>query len=221
MVERLNLVCKENAVTPNYDLGNRETYITLYFTLTNEVVIAGEVDNNYIYWLSITKTGDTETNEQIFNHIASGAYQYVSNMHLALRQAGLEYSVLRDYYAARLTREKTGDMAWRTPFGHSYGKSESNGRYFARDVSGFVCVLRRRCEIRQAGGAYQAVLQAYADSISAADDMDYGLTVKPVAELLAKERYLAISPDRDVRELYRRCCDLCAERYNAYMTAVR
>ena len=40
MVERLNLVCKENAVTPNYDLGNRETYITLYFTLTNEVVIA-------------------------------------------------------------------------------------------------------------------------------------------------------------------------------------
>ena len=65
------------------------------------------------------------------------------------------------------------------------------------------------------------MLQAYADSISAADDMDYGLTVKPVAELLAKERYLAISPDRDVRELYRRCCDLCAERYNAYMTAVR
>ena len=47
------------------------------------------------------------------------------------------------------------------------------------------------------------------------------MTVKPVAELLAKERYLAISPDRDVRELYRRCCDLCAERYNAYMTAVR
>lgn len=88
-------------------------------------------------------------------------------------------------------------------------------------MSGFVSVLQRRCEIRQAGGTYQAVLQTYADHISAADYMDYDVTVKPVAELLAKESYLAISPDRDARELYRRCCDLCAERYNAYMTAVR
>ncbi len=222
-VESFNLVRENNAVTPNYDLNGREIRIALYFTLTGEVIIVGEFDNNYIYWLSVTKTCDTEINGRIFDRVACGVYKYVSNTYLALKEKGLDYGVTRRSYAAVIKRRADGKGGWQTPFGHYYGDGDTSehGGYFANDVSVFLSNLIKKCNIREAGGLYKAVLEKYADYIASVDFMDYGSKVEPVLELLAKEEYLIVSPNKDIREAYIRCRDLCYEKYNAYMTAVR
>lgn len=224
-VEELNLVCEKSAVRPNYDLSGRAPYIKFYFTLAGELILVGEVDNNYIHWLSVTKIDDAGANERIFNHLAGCAwpYPYVSHEYLALRQKGLEYEVLKQAYAARLTPGKEGGTAWETPFGHYYGRdqAENNGRYFAQDVRLFARALQKKCEVRQAGGAYKTILRAYIQAVSAIDFMSYPNEIEPLAGLLAGESYLALSPDKEVRELYYRCREACGQKYNAYMSAVR
>lgn len=222
-IETYNLVCAECAVRPNYDLSSRETYIKLYFTLNRDVIIIGEIDNNYIYWMSITKVDDLEINERIFNHIANEDYRYVTHEYKALKQKGLDCSILRGSYGVRITKEKDERFFWKTPFGHYYGKDqiENNGKFFAEDVSKFIPKLLKKCEIREAGGIYKNVLKQYCTQISAFDCMSYNSEIKPFSDVLENEGYLILSQDREIRELYGECLRLCNQKYNEYMSAVR
>lgn len=222
-IESYNFVCKDNAIHPHYELGRGTSFIDLYFTLTGEVIIVGAVDNNYIHWLSITRTSDTEINEQIFNYIANHDYQYVSYEDKALQLKNLDSDILENAYKARLIRGKREDVAWETPFGCYYGKDQIqyNGRFFANDVDRFCDKLRKKCEIREINGAYKTILKKYVDYISAIECMRYEADIKPISELLRKEDYLLMSPHKDIRDLYIQCRDLCRSKYNDYMTAVR
>jgi len=220
-IEQYNMVNDSNAAIPKYNIGNKETYITLYFNNSSDVIIVGNVDNNYIYWLSVTNTEDVELNEQIFNHVANDCVINVAHEYKALKQANIKYDELKDYYSVRLTRVHTHNMAWQTPFGHYYGKDniEKNGYFFARDIKGFVNSVHVRCELREAGGKYEAVLEEYEAVLSAADTYDY--RVRTLDELLKAESYLNISLNENVRKSYKKCCEMCSKLYNAYMTAAR
>lgn len=222
-IESYNLVCKENAVVPHYKLAQQIAYIKLYFTLTGEVFIVGAVDNNYIGWLSVTKTDDTEINERIFNHIANHGYEYVSHQYDVLKSKGFDCDLLENAYTTRLIRGNREKVAWETPFGCYYGQDQLqyNGRFFANAVDRFCDKLRKRCEIREMKEAYKPVLQKYIPYISAINPMRYDVDIKPLAELLENESYLLLSPHKDIRELYIQCRNLCRSKYNAYMTAVR
>ena len=220
-IEQYNMVKISNAANPRYDISSVETYITLYFNNFGDVIIIGNVDNNYIYWLSVTKTEDMELNEQIFNHVANDCVINVAHEYKVLKQANIKYDELKDYYSVRLTRVHTHNMAWKTPFGHYYGKDnvEKNGYFFARDIKGFVDSVHVRCELREAGGRYEAVLEEYETMLSAADTYDY--RVRTLDELLKAESYLTISLNENVRKSYKKCCEMCSNLYNAYMTAAR
>ncbi len=222
-IESYNFVCKDNALQPNYNLSKQGEYIDLYFTLTGEVIIVGAVDNNYIHWLSITKTSDTEINEQIFNYIANQDYQYVSHEYKVLQSRNLDPDMLDNIYKARLIRGNRENVVWETPFGCYYGKDQIqyNGRFFANDIAHFCDKLRKRCEIREMKGIYKTVLQGYISYVSSIKYMRYESDIKPLSELLRNEDYLLMSPNKEVRDLYIQCCNLCRSKYNDYMTAVR
>ena len=220
-LSKLNMVSPSTAVTSNYDLSGRETSLVLYFNDDEDVIIVGQVDANYIYWASLTKTCELEKNEAIFNHVANEPFVLVSSW----RNIGLlSHDELKRYYRAELRRTGERDMAWRTPFGHYYGRKQmaQNGGYFAKDVAGFVSVLHRRCEFREAGGAYEAMLDFWLVELAKAEaDAHLYPRVEPLVEMMKQESYLVLSRRAPIREKYLLLCEKAGEVYNRYMSAVR
>ncbi len=216
-LQQYNAVSKKNFVFPQYDLTKKETGMTLYFNSEGEVIIVGTVDN-YIFWLSVTKTEDMALNEEIFNRIDSGKLVRVSYLHKVLAEKNMTFGDLEKYYMVRLKRSHEQNMAWETPFGHYYGKdqAERNGSFFARDVKGFVNEVNKWCEVRECGGMYADILKSYADTLNKATE--YDTTVQTLQNLLKAEDYLCISEREEVRRLYVECCARCSELYNRYMT---
>ncbi len=219
-MESFNFVNRSNYVAPKYDISGRKPWINLYFNNGGEIVIVGNVDNNYIYWLSVTKTEDLQTNERIFNYVAAGNILGVTQQYKALEQAGISYAELKNYYCVKIMRSSDGKK-WHTPFGCYYGEDNAaqHGMFFARSVKYFVGTVHRKCEQREAGGKYEAVLEIYLQQLKTADSYDY--RVQLIEEILKSEDYLILSENENIRRLYSECIGICGKLYNDYMTASR
>lgn len=220
-LEQYNAVNKKNFVIPRYNVLKKETSITLYFNTAGEVIIVGTAGEEYVFWLSVTGTEDVELNGQIFNHITNDELNYVTRLDKALAQKNIDYETLAGYYKVCLTQSLSPDIAWETPFGHGYSKSqrENNGDFFAQDVRQFVSTVRLRCGLREGGGAYVTVLEQYAAFLKSAEK--YALEVQMLQELLQGEDYLVLSENEQVRKLYLECRERCACLYNQYMMEAR
>ncbi|REJ06988.1 hypothetical protein DY023_04605 [Microbacterium bovistercoris] len=76
----------------------------------------------------------------------------------------------------------------------------------ARQMRMFLRRGRRRADARMAGGAYVAVLETYLAELRAVtgiDDQDHYLTLESgIGGIMQDERYLLLSPDARVRDLY-------------------
>lgn len=218
-----NLVNQHTKVESNYDLSSRQSSIKIYIDRKGNLIILGIVDNNYIYWASLTNTDDKELNEKIFNHIANDEFSIVSKEYLALKTRGIEYKDLCQWYSATLVRETKNNMAWKTPFGHYYGTDQinNNGSYFANDVCHLLGTLQSSCEFRECNGEYIKVLDHYRNLLLQNDDYSYYTQIKSLEEILQKEDYLKVSKNIEIRELYTQCMDIISQLYNCYMSAVR
>ena len=71
-IEEINLITDKLQVKPNYSLENKTTSIEVYFNDKGQVLIIGVVDNNYIYWGSLTDSNDKEINRDVFDYISQG-----------------------------------------------------------------------------------------------------------------------------------------------------
>lgn len=224
-METYNYVNDRSSVTPNYSLDGKQTAIDVYFNDNNEVLIVGFVDNNYIHWASLTKASDKELNEQIFNYISEGEIHKVTHLYQALKETGLEYGEVMKWLHIRLTR-KERRLCWNTPFGHSYGDGTSqlpyNGRFFATDISVYYKDIQRKCRFREAGGAYEKVLDNYLRVLQDDEgDKCYYTRVKDLVDIIREEDYLMMSPTPEVRAKYLKLQEIISSLYNRYMTAVR
>ena len=221
-MEQYNMINWNNAIIPTYNLTKNETSISLYVNNTGDLIISGNVEEtDYIFWLSFTKTDDLEMNERIFNHIANDEMERVSRMYKVLAHHEIPYAVLEEYYMVSLRKSGNKEMAWETPFGHCYGKSqiERNGHFFAKDVKNFVKEVHKRCELRECGGRYEEILRGYIELLENAET--YTPDVRKLEALLKAEDYLCISETETVRTLYKKCCKRCSELYNHYMSLAR
>lgn len=225
-IEDLNLVNAKNQKHPNYSLEGKQTSIKVCFNDGGQVLIIGEVDNNYIHWASLTDSDDRETNRDIFNYISKGKFLRVTHSYLALQEAGLTYEEVSKWLQIKLTRKPDCPMAWLTPFEGNYGASpsqlEHNGDFFARDISHYLNQVHKKCEFREAGGAYEKVLDYYLTILQ--DDggeARYYEKVRKLEEILRKEDYLFASENPGVRQKYIACRQALSTLYNRYMTAVR
>lgn len=210
-IEEYNRVSMKNSIIPTYDVTKNETFIDLYFNHEGEVMTVGNIQGtDYIFWLSITKTDDTEINEKIFYHIAYDEMERISQLYRVLEQQKITETAPENCYRIRLTRVRGSELEWETPFGHNYGKQiEKNGVQFANDVKHFMEYAQNRCKLRECDGKYMDVLKRYTEILRQADS--YTLEVKWLEELLKAESYLSISGTESIRRLYLECCDHCSK----------
>ena len=211
---------KSNYVSPNYDLSNKELYIKLYFSPERELCIIGELDNNYIFWCSITKLEDQELNMEIFDFITNHTFESFSNEYIVLGNE--RYQHVKNWYSCALRKSDLPNMYWETPFGHYYGyDKENHGRYFSRDVKGFYQDLINKCEYRNYENRYIEVLKNYVDVLTREKEYQYYYKMKPLISILESESYLKLTQNHKLRETYLSCMEECNRLYNRYMTAVR
>lgn len=220
---QLNLVNTNTSVSPNYQLEGKINSIVFYINRDNDLILIGKADNNYAYWISKTKASDKETNELIFNHIANDSFQIVSSAYDVFKNFDISEKELETWYCERLLRVQEGDAAWKTPFGHYYGKDqiEHNGRFFAGEIASLLKNLTVQCKFREADGAYEKVLKHYMKILEKGrNDMYYYSKIRSLIEILEQEKYLVVSDNEKVRTLYLRIQKEIDILYSQYMTAV-
>jgi len=213
--EQYNMVTRSNSIIPTYDLSKRETFITLYFNMEDDLIIVGNmVDSDYIFWMSFSKTTDKKKNEEIFNHIVNDEPERVSCLYRVLEHNEIPYEMLDDFYRVHLRRICAEEKLWKTPFGHDYteGDKKQSGSIFANDVSGFLKEVFKLCEIRECGGAYEEILTSYESFLQKQEC--YTFEVEKMEELLKMEEYLCVSPRKKVRDSYKRCRKQCLDLHN-------
>lgn len=223
-IEELNLITENIQVTPNYSFENSVTSIEVYFDNAGKVLIVGVIDNNYIYWASLTDSSDKVMNGAIFDYISRGKIRKVSHLYQAIAAAGLSFEEVKRWVKICLRRKPGDPMSWLTPFEANYGSTQiqHNGRFFAGDIAGYMDKDRKRCRFREAGGAYEKVLDYYL-SIFDEDDGDalYYVRVKSLINLIEAEEYLYGSENPEIRRKYIELRKRAESFYNRYMSAVR
>lgn len=198
VVERYNYLNSSNSVTPNY-MPNPICYrIRVYYPDAQHVIIVGEADNNYIYWLSVTKLKDAETNRMICDYISQLQPTVFGSIDQVLKsKTKYTYEMLETCYSVSL-------------------KS-------AKDIEKHYQIIKERCRFREANGKYLALMKYYLNILTAltSDPCHDYFEKRSLIELIRSESYLRVSDNPQVRELYNELDKCCANLYNAYMTETR
>ena len=88
---------------PNYMPDPEDRLIQAYYGPDNDLILVGSADNNYIYWLSLTKADDTETNRQIVEWLTYCVPSDFGAAYLALRKTPYSYDQMMSFYCAEIT----------------------------------------------------------------------------------------------------------------------
>lgn len=229
-IEKHNCLTADIAVIPNYQPDPMNRQIDFYYADHGKLIIVGLADNNYIYWLSVTKLNDTETNRAIFDHISQLEPAILGHEYIALKKTNYTYEKLREFYhdSLRLAQAQVKweeHLLWLTPFGGNYSSDQTkhHGKIFARDICNNYNKLKTLCKFREAGGSYINVMRYYLSIISERSNdpcTDYSQKLELI-NLIQSEKYLLCSDNSAVRELYIKLEQCCSDIYNAYMSVVR
>lgn len=220
-IEKMNQVNKSTHVVPNYNISRKKVHAEFYISPDRKLLMIGRIDNNYIFWLSMSTLEEKEKNAKIFNTIVNNSHYYVSTLAKVL---GKQYEEVKGWMKGELRRTSVGGMLWQTPFGHFYGmeNQEEHGRCFANDIYDYFDTQQELCNIRIANGAYEEILVSYLEILQKEDsDYMYYEQMKPLISILEQERYLILCPEEKIRNLYFECLKQVEALYNAYMTVVR
>lgn len=224
-----NLITRKFVTKANYKIDTDNNFINCYLLNDDRVIIMGMADNNYAFWISITDSQDLKANEEVYNairkYIDKENYKQLAYGYTALEEQGISYERLSNSYNFRFIKTTVKGMAWKTEFGHYYGaeQEETNGSIFASNIKELPNQLKRRCEIREAGGNYLSVLNYYEmvyDNLSGGAVERYE-SFKNIIDILDSEKYLICSDNSEVRKKYIELKKKGAGLYNSYMTAVR
>ncbi len=94
--------------------------------------------------------------------------------------------------------------------------------YFARDISIHFDDLLERCRFREAGGAYEAVLDYCLEELKRdGEDVYHYVQVEELIGILQQEHYLILSEREQIREKYFLFRKEAGRLYNQYQTAIR
>ncbi len=225
--EQWNLVNESTEVKPNYELDGRVNSIITYLNIKNELLIIGWIDNNYIYWASKTKADDREKNEQIFNYLAGGSFETVSETRRALESIGISYEEWRHFYKECYDRgnEKEPEKVWKLSSGAYYRQCDiqQHGRLFAYDMERMLNAQQEKCRAREADGKYLEALEIYLKKLTKGEGNDpyYYDKEYQLIQRLKAESYLLLSKDERVRSTYFQIQEKIHSLYCIYMSAIK
>ena len=194
----LNCLKQNNASTPKYNPYSGNSCIRVYYAGKNKIIIIGVADNNYIYWLSVSQMDDIETNRRIFDYIYRLVPTVFGSIATVLEsKTNHSYEQLTNFYSTTLTQAEAILPHYRK--------------------------IKELCKAREADGRYIDIMRYYLNILQCRSSdpvSDYEKNER-IIELIRSEKYLRISDNSTVRNLYSELEKRCSNLYNAYMTAVR
>lgn len=218
---KYNLINKNNSVTPNYKIDNKDISFNIYVSPTKEVCIIGQLDNNYICWCSMTSLDERETNAAILNYVLKFNQKMISNVSNIL---GTRYQEVMNWHKLRFyKRVYENEYRYYSPANNVFcGNDEyNNGEFFSSEISAFYEFELSKCEYRLIDNSYITILEKYKNILT--QDINYGYynKMKPIISILESESYIKLCPNEKIRNLYLDCITECSNLYNRYMSAVR
>ena len=103
-VEKYNCLTADNFCVPNYTPNPKHRCIQAYYALNNDVILIGEADLCYIYWLSVTKLDDEATNRQIVDYVLHMEPTVFGHRSDVLKKTAYTTEQLRSFYSAPVKR---------------------------------------------------------------------------------------------------------------------
>lgn len=204
-ISEYNRITPENAANPRYDpfdpqrLYRHMTYLQqmsrarVYFADADDIILTAEA-GAYVYWLSVSKRSDTETNSAILAYIAQMQPVLFGRPETVLRNTKYSHDRLTQFYSA-VVRD-------------------------VRDIERSLHEAQNLCAARTANGEYLEVMRSYLSVLqqrSADPVADYEQNEALIA-LIRSERYLLCAPNGAVKKLYRqldRCCTAICRAFEA------
>ena len=194
---KYNCVTPENADNPKYTPNPDHRKVQVYYTDKDQVIIVGVADNNFIYWLSVTRIDDLATNRAIFVEITANEPKLYGHLYLALKKTKYSYERVKEMYCAELRQ--------------------------AEMIVPHYEATKKLCKMREVRGKYIEILRCYLDMLAAttgdarADYAQHEVLIK----LIKSEKYLRLSDNDTVRSLYQQLERRCERIYQDYMTDAR
>lgn len=196
-IQKYNCVTPENAAEPKYTPNPADRKVQVYYTDKGQVIIVGVADNNFIYWLSVTRMDDLSTNRAIFVEITANEPKLYGHLYLALQKTKYTFEAVQGMYCAVLRQ------------------AEMIVPHFEE--------TKRLCQMREVRGKYIEILRCYLDMLGATTGdarKDYAQH-RELIKLIQSEKYLRLSDNGTVRQLYQQLERRCDRIYQDYMTDAR
>ena len=196
-VEEYNCLTADTACVPNYTPNPRHRCIQAYYALNNDVILIGEADPNYIYWLSVTKLDADAINRQIVDYVLHMEPTIFGHESDVLEKTAYTFEQLRSFYFAPINQ--------------------------ADDIILHLQEAKERCKSLETKVDFVQNLQHYLKVLSyetASPAAFYRKHKKKITRLQSM-KYLHCSDNPEVRALYEQLDKCCASLYNAYMTEAR
>lgn len=192
-----NLLTEQYYETPKYKPDPKFRCIKAYYPNSEDVILVGEADPNYIFWMSLTKIGDTETNCAIFAYLSQTEPTVFGSDSRVIRAAGYTYAQLQSFYMAELTCAE--DILNRRRSGKQKAKQRGRDKQILRRLKSDLETLSR----------------VTGDPVA-----DYRQHEALIREI-ESQTDLRCSDNPAVTDAYNRLMQRCSDLYNAYMTEVR
>ncbi len=196
-IEQLNCLTEDIAVIPKYVPNPKFRCIKAYYAQDNDVVIVGEADPNFIYWLSVTKTDDTETNRQIVAYLKQAEPKlYGHDSTVTDKKTKYTYEQLTSFYTVKITSAEEILTKYQ---GAKHAAGQNADKALITKMKQQLAILSK-CD---------------PDPIK-----DYDKKEKLIKQIQSQSA-LRLSDNPKVRELYMELDKRCSDIYNEYMTIAR
>ena len=179
---------------PNYMPNPRDRLIKAYYGEDNDIIIVGVADNCYIYWFSVTKMDDTETNWMILEWLNICVPTKFGHGYIAAKKTKYTYEQIRNFYCAEI--KNADEIIQKRKAANARSKTEG-------------------LTIKQMKSYIKKMSERSGDPV-----LDYKKN-EQLINWIQSQTFLRCSDDPAEREIYNELYELCSSIYNAYMTAVR
>ena len=193
-IQKLNCLIPEK---PNYWPNQKFRCIHAHYADNNDVMIVGFADNNYIFWLSVTKMDDMETNRLIVEYLSMIEPTVFGHDSTALDKTNYTYDQFRWLYYTTITRAEDITELYRQAKTRSGGTREDQNKIISK--------LQK----------YMSALSKYGNPVE-----NYHKNYEIFREIWSL-KYLRCSDNPKIRDLYHQLELLSSGIYNTYMTECR
>jgi len=219
----LELMNNRNTVSPNYPLDVEAYTIEIYISHSGDLYIIKRIDGNYIAGASTSSIKDRERTQKIIEEMVE------NNSPLISQEFRVFGTKLRDpHYVLRFEKLNENQAIWweTTEYISSNLNYKFGTEYFSQSITNIFFELKKISEARLKDNKYTDVLKTYQKLLSKYKRNDseakyYYEEMKPVIEIMRREKYLLLSEDSKIRSIYSSIIESGDDLYSSWMDAYR